>query len=217
MLALTRTAYSVRDELKSSMASVFDRPTRYTLNSLKVTPANRQTLQANVWFRTPQQFVSQHYIEPQVYGGSRIHKRFERRLHDVGILPPGWYAVPGPSARLNRYGNMSQGQIVQILSALRAFTESGYTANRSRTAGTRRRSNIDYVAITPGGQGQSRYVQPGIWIRNGPHFNKVLSFVRSVSYRKRFRFFEIGREVADRELPRQFSRALEDALRTARR
>ncbi len=49
--ALTRTARHAVDELRQVMQRVFDRPTPYTLNALRVTPATRDNLTARVDFR----------------------------------------------------------------------------------------------------------------------------------------------------------------------
>ena len=82
-----------------------------------------------------------HYLVPQVEGESRKLKGFERAI-GLGEL------VPAMGAKLNRYGNVSIGQIRQILSVLgKAQTSSGYSANitnRSRRRNTRER---DYVVI----------------------------------------------------------------------
>ena len=102
-LAINRTAQVVKEELKREMQSVFDRPTPFTLNSLQMTPSTKQRLEAKVWFKNPPRVGDiHHYLEPQVYGGSRPFKGFEYLLqtnaHVSRSLPRGWFAVPGPAA-----------------------------------------------------------------------------------------------------------------------
>ncbi len=75
-LALTRTAEDAREEHRRLLPVVFDRPTRYTMNALRVTTSNKYTLKASVFFKDPPG-RGRHYLMPQVEGGSRPHKRFE--------------------------------------------------------------------------------------------------------------------------------------------
>ncbi|MBF0423242.1 MAG: hypothetical protein HQL73_09650 [Magnetococcales bacterium] len=208
-LALTRTAGVVRDELNREMRSIFDRPNPYTLNSLRIVPSTKQTLEAKVWFKDPPSGL--HYLEPQVYGGGRQVKRFEKNLHRVGQMPAGWFAIPTSAARTDAYGNISVGQLNQILSALRAFPEVGYLANRTRDPRRAKRNQPEFVVIGPGG---SR--PPGVYQRwpNGG-FARVLAFVPSVSYRKRFDFFGIAQRVVAREMAGQFEKALLEAKASA--
>lgn len=138
--ALDHTARDIRDGIREEMTRVFDNPTRYTLNSLQITPTRNHNMKASVWFKEPDR-MEQHYLVPQVEGGQRKLKGFERALDDTRF-------VPGEGVRLNKFGNVSFGQIRQILSVLgRAEHHAGYQANitaRSRKTNTKAR---DYVYI----------------------------------------------------------------------
>ena len=214
-MALNSTARVVEKELKRTMYSIFDRPTPFVMDSLRTILSSEQNLQAKVWFKNPPNMGDkEHYLAPQVYGGSRPFKRFEQMLQNVHVsrsLPRGWFAVPGPAARMDGYGNMSRGQVIQLLSAMRAFSEVGYTMNRrDKGMGGRARNNLQYVVIRPG---QKSKLKPGIWLR-GPNnsLSQVLAFVPSVSYRKRLAFFEIAQSVMERELPGYFERAMQKVI-----
>lgn len=139
-VALNKTGKLIKEAEVAEMKAVFDNPTSYTLNSLKLTPATKDNLQATVWFKQPDR-MGQHYLVPQVDGGQRKLKGFERGV-GLGEL------TPALGAKLNRYGNVSPGQIRQILSVLgKAETSAGYMANitdRSRRRNTKER---DYVVI----------------------------------------------------------------------
>ncbi|MDF5999583.1 hypothetical protein P4050_14390 [Pseudomonas aeruginosa] len=50
-----------------------------------------------------------------------MDKASERNLRARGILPAGMFVVPAEGARLDQYGNMSRGQMIQILSGLGAL------------------------------------------------------------------------------------------------
>ncbi len=42
-------------------------------------------------------------------------------MRQAGVLPGGMFWVPGSAAKMDRYGNISTGQIVQIVSALKGI------------------------------------------------------------------------------------------------
>jgi len=139
-IALNKAGKLVKEAEVAEMKSVFDNPTRYTLNSLQLTPATKTDLKATVWFKEPDR-MGAHYLVPQVDGGQRKLKGFERAIGEGEL-------VPALGAKLNQYGNVSPGQIRQILSVLgKAETSAGYSANitdRSRRRNTKER---DYVVI----------------------------------------------------------------------
>ena len=202
-LALTRTAQEVRKAEVEEMKKVFDRPTPFTLRSLYLKPATKADLTAKVWFKELNRV--EHYLEPQIYGRDRALKRFEEHLQRAGILPKGLYAVPGGGARLNKYGNMSAGQVTQILSALGAHPDP--YANTKRRARARIGLLRGYFVGRPGG----RRLPLGIWEKKGNKLLPVLIFVMKPAYQQRFSFFEIGKRVGESEFPKQFDRALTEA------
>jgi hypothetical protein len=205
-LALTRTAQEVRKAEVEEMKRAFDRPTPFTLRSLYLKPATKADLTARIWFKDINR--PEHYLVAQITGGERPLKRFEQHLQRAGVLPKDQFVVPGAGARLNKYGNMSAGQITQILSATGAHPDihahSLDERNRSRRRGRKLRA---YFVGRPGGR-----LPLGIWEKRGNRVLPVLIFVRKPHYSKRFRFYEIGRSVAQREFPKQFERALAEAL-----
>ena len=214
MVAATRTASAIRARLTGEMPSIFDRPTPFTRRSLFVRPATKANLQAHVGFKdfagkgTP----AARYLMPQVTGGARHAKRFERALQAAGILPRGWFAMPADNADLDAFGNMKRGQIVKLLSSLRAFGEQGYLANRSRTRASRgTRRGEQYFAARPGNPG----LPPGVYKRGGTKKRDalpVLMFVRGAHYQKRFPFERIAEEVAAERLAPEFYAALDQAI-----
>ncbi len=211
IVALTRTGQAVKAALTTEMGRVFDRPTRYTLNSLRLQPATKARPDATVWLRddwakgTP----AERYLLPQIRGGARADKRSEKLLRQAGVLPLGMQAVPGVGARLDANGNMNRGQIVAILSYLRAFNSAGFTANRSLDPAAKRRGKWrrhDWFVISRGGGN----LPPGVYLTDARSGRAVpvLSFVRQPSYRARFDFFGVARSTAAATLPRELVRAL---------
>lgn len=202
--ALTKTAQDVQAGLKKEMKRVFDRPTPYTLNSLRVKPATKERLQASVFLKddTFKGTPAAKYLGPQIAGGSRALKRFEASLLRVGLLPPGHVAVPGGAARLDRYGNMRPGQITQILSGVRASNDP--TQNR------RRGKAGQYFIGRPG------HAPLGVWQRVGRGVQPVLIYVKAPNYQPRLAFRKVGERIARENFSKHFEAALRQAMTTAR-
>jgi hypothetical protein len=136
----------------------------------------------------------------------------------MGILPAGYYTVPGAGATIDAYGNQSVGEIRQILSYFNAAEmRAGYTANmtdktRARLARGSKKTGFGYAyfAILPG---RGSHLAPGIYKRMnfgaGSAIKPVLMFVKEPSYPKRYRWKETGRTVA----MQMFGRYLADELK----
>lgn len=173
---MTRTAVHVREVAQNLAASVFDRPTPYTLKQLRYTGASGDRLVAEVGFNiaavtdvhgkvqayralgaggTP----ASKYLQFQADGGRRRAKRFEVALQRVGVLPAGWVTVPGERAKLDAYGNQSPGELRQILSWFDAAELVAGSRQNMRDAGrdkrrkgTRKTAGWEYVLVSVGGR-----------------------------------------------------------------
>lgn len=217
--ALSRTAVQVRDSIRQNMPQVLDRPTPWTLNSLFAKGATPLQLQAEVNFKDDRASTNggtpaTYYLLPNVEGGPRRAKRLEVALRAVGALPSGYFAVPAAGATLDAYGNVSRGQIVQILSQLRIQLVAGSNRNMSFDARSQitaqRRAGGRFFVVRPG-EGKQ---QPGIYQRElfGRNVTPVFVFVRSVQYRKRYDFYGLARRLAQEMLPAQVDRSIEESL-----
>lgn len=228
-LALTRTAQDVKTELTEEMRRVFDRPTPFTLRSLYLARATKANLEARVWLKDDFGLRA-HYLMPQIEGGSRPLKRFESLLVQRGILGRDERIVPAAGARLDAYGNVSRGQIVQVLSQLSAFNLSGLETNNASNSRRSRakRAAVGYFVVrrgTTGGRGSWRgeskvqHLPSGIWARyafaHGNAIKPVFLFVNRTNYRPRYQFHTIGQAVAARRFAPHLQAALETALKTA--
>lgn len=224
MVALNRTATKVRDTLVFEMKDVFDRPTPFTLNSVRIVSATKTNLVATVGFRDLKAIGTKpHYLLPQVYGGSRPFKGFESALLRVGVLPDGWFAVPGPGARLDRYGNMSIGQMVQIQSFFRSFRyasngpDKQMAGNRPNKYVRKPKNPQTFFVARPGDADWGRrQLSPGVWLREGQTISLVVSFVPSVKYEPIFDMVQVAQKVTRVELPKMFRKALAEAKATAK-
>ncbi|MFS8973871.1 hypothetical protein PO002_05055 [Cupriavidus necator] len=234
---LTQTALDAKQRLVGEMARRFDRPTPYTLNAIYIRSATKQTLEARVWVKSDagKGTPAEKYLLPEVYGGERRLKRYERSLQSAGILPAGKATVPGSAAQLDAFGNLNRGQIVQLLSYFRAFGEQGYRANMT----DKRRDSLAKGRPSKGLRGFSYFAlsQPdgklpaGIYRKDAystaerariGHLQRgaakpVLLFIDAPQYSSRFPFFDLVGEVVGTNLVPNLRAAADLAEATARR
>lgn len=204
--ALTKTAKQAQKALRLKMPRVFDRPTPYILNSTRIRPATKKRLRSTVLFKD-ESFKSQppsEYMLVHTRGGTRPDKRSEKLLRARGLLPPGHHIVPGNGVRLNKYGNVTRGQIQKVLSNLNAQFDD----NQNTTTN----GNKQYFVGAPGG------APLGVWQRlRGNKVRPIFIFVKNEPrYRKRFPFKETVDKVVAAHLGRNLNRSLINAIKTAR-
>ena len=229
MLALNKTAEQVRAEIQVEMQQVFDKPTPWVVNSLRIKYASKSNLVAEVAFKDKNSVESaRSMLEPHVYGGARHYKAMEVRLFNAGLLPEGWNVVPGGAANLDAFGNMSQGQITQILNVLQTYTEAGYNKADSKTITRLTKGNKKkgvygftyWVNPPPTNQpAKGKHLPPGVYQRVytgfGTSLKPVLIFVKRAAYKARLDFWGISQRVANRDLQGNFNAALDQAMSTA--
>jgi hypothetical protein len=212
--AATKTAYIVRERILEHVVKEFDRPTQVTLKSLYVKAATPQGKPARVWFKDAfnSGIPADKYLQAQVQGGKRPHKRFEKALIARGLMGRDEYAIPTRDV-LDAFGNVPGGLSLRILSGLGAAeTISGVMANasssrRSRKKGNKKRFFIAKIKNTR-----------GIWEQKTTAFGRgirpVFVFVsRAPTYSKRLDFFGIAEQTVEAEYLAQFSKAIDEAVR----
>lgn len=212
--AIDRTVDKTKSRLYSEMHRVFDRPTQYTLNALRTKPPSMATMKGEVGFKEPWAPRSTKYLDPQVEGGPRRTKGFEEAIQQrvttrtlqggYGVYPRGTTFVPGRGARLDAHGNISPGQIQQILSGLQA--QSDRLANETEASRKRAKRTGRYWA-TP----------RGIWFVSNQRMEMVLVATRTKpSYRPRFPFYSLASRFADETYQGEFEKALREATEKGR-
>ena len=229
--AINKTAVKAQKAIKAEMPKVFDRPTNWVLNSLRIKYAEKtkvlSELSAEIAYKDRNTAESSRsMIEPHVFSGKRSYKAMEVRLMRVGILPRGYNAVPGEAAKLDAFGNMNKGQITQVLNVLGTYTEAGYNKANEKTIkrlakGSVKKNIAGFVYwVNPVGPSKAKHLQPGVYQRVksplGTVLKPVLIFVKQAQYRKRLDFFGIGKRVVNREFAGEFNSAFDAALKTAR-
>lgn len=213
--ALNHTANQANQALVSEIEDVFDRPTSFTRNAVRIMNATANRLEAALWVKDEKDNASkgqapEDWVAPQVFGGPRVDKASERNLRSKGILPTGMFIVPAAGARLDQYGNMSRGQMIQILSGLRALEyKSGFKGNASDSARSIRKGHQQAYFVMKRGK-----VPIGIAERREGAVTMVLAFVRQPQYRVRLRFHDVVRRIAedDSRLEANIEQALSKAM-----
>lgn len=212
--ALTQTAKDIQAAEVAEMARVFDRPTRFTLNALYVKPATKQELTAAVLFKEGFGSIpAWRYLGPEVEGGARRHKSYERRLVEIGAMRVSEVAVPGARVKLDANGNVpgSFWQVIMAeLGAMRDANQNATTRSRKR-AGKRGRYFVlrpDWPSSPPS-PNLARNVGPGIYERlpGSNSIAPVIAFVRLPTYGQRLAFYEIARRILQRNFARNFQAA----------
>ncbi|QHG87935.1 hypothetical protein EBN15_14340 [Xanthomonas cucurbitae] len=224
MQAVNATAYEIRETWKRSALRVFDRPTPTTRNAVLYAKATKDRLYAQIFLRNEalKGTAPDKYLQAQVLGGERGTKGFERLLQKKGLMPAGAFAVAGRRATLDQYGNVSSGQIRQILSQMQAGAEQGYVSNESNESREKRqrrearkfgRTYTYFVLKKRRGR-----LLPGLYERSNDRSRAIRSifiFATRATYRPRYDIFAQAQRQWDKLMPFYFSRELEKALQSS--
>jgi hypothetical protein len=226
-VAINAAAEKARLAVRAEMQSVFNQPTPWVLNSLRVKRSTKSDLTAELAFKDKNSVESSRsMIAPHVFGGSRHFKAMEARLFGMGLLPSGFNAVPGAAASIDANGNMSRGQVSQLLNVLGTYTEAGYNKANAATSARLAKGNAKknvygfaYFVNPVNGAGRNKHLKPGVYQRVSTGFGSslkpILIFVKRANYKQRLDFFGIAQTTIDREFPPEFNRAFNEAVRTA--
>lgn len=227
MVAVNRAAFKAREVVQREMSRVFDRPTQWVKGGVRVIKATKQDPTAIVdldFWGNKQGVAVDKILSAEIKGGKRRHKRHEIALQRAGVLPSSMYIVPGEAAQLDQYGNMNSGQIVQVISWFRGFSEQGYQGNMS----DRRRASLGRDKKKTGQKGFAYFaltrrhgkLLPGIYQRltfgHGTAVKPVMIFVKKSSYKPRLDFYGVADKAARSEFSEQFPIAFRQAMATAR-
>lgn len=208
--ALTRTAqHAAKIELPAEMRSVFGNPVAYTLNSLRIEPATKDTLSARVMVKNSKEsgVAPENFLLPQVEGGSRKHKRAEAGMRYAGVLGAGQFAMPGKGMDLDANGNVKGADVRTILAALKnlkAVSATRERGTRNRLAKGRQLANDLFVGQPRGGNRAD-----GIWRREGHRIRALFIFTNQApTYSKRLDFNGVVQRVALERFRPEFEKAL---------
>lgn len=219
--AINKTAQRAQIELSREMVRVFDNPTRYTLNGTFIVPSTVKRLYATIKMKDEggkRSVPADKFITPNVKGGPRRLKGFERALERSGLLPNGWYAVPTRAAPRDQHGNVPSGVIVQMLAQLQSLQYGNETATsrkrRERKLVKQGLTVYRYFAVLPGRE-RNRHLAPGIYERFNNQIRPVFVYTqRAPRYRPRFDFDAVIQRTYDRTFNQYMTEGFNVALRT---
>jgi hypothetical protein len=201
--AMTLTARDVRLAEISVMERVFDRPTPYTLNALRVVPATRQTLVASVAFKDFGGTPAKRFLNPEVHGGARSQKSHEKQL--APLMRGHQYAVPGTSVERDAYGNVKGAEFRRIISQLKVSQDATANVSNSPRSKRKRKNNAFFIPKKGG----------AVYQHTGAGIKPVLVFVKAPRYRKRFPFYETAAKVVADKFKVNFEVAFQRAMATS--
>lgn len=212
--AADATGRYVYAALRSEMQESFDRPTPWALGGLRYRKPTTDKPVVSIWLEefggkgTP----AAKFLAPQIEGGKRRHKRFERALIARGLMSPLAFAMPGKQAPIDAYGNVPGAFIVRMLSDLQAFGEQGYRANRRGNRRGAKRTNYFFVPR------KGSHLKPGVyWHMPGGMLGVVFIFGSAPNYAKRYDFYGTADRAYSRVAARFMSQALAEIVRTDNR
>lgn len=209
--ALNATAYDAFGHLQKTMGEVFDRPTRWTLNAFHVWRADKHTLQAVVTERPS--VGKRHYLKVLGTGGPRPAKGFESLIAARTGMNVG-AAIPAKAATLDQHGNWSSGQRNQVLSALGAGRDVGFTSNQTARSRARNKKRAQYFVPKAGSN-----LPPGVYKREpgSDEMEMVLLFTgRPAKYKKMIDYHDVIIAKAAEVYQAHFIASYKKAIATAR-
>jgi hypothetical protein len=205
-LALNEAATIGQQAGVKEMKRVFDRPTPFILNSLRVKRSSKNRLIAEVGFKDVFGNFGEaveNILTPNIEGGSRKPKGSEMTLRRAGILRSDEFIVPSRALKLDRFGNIPKGTMNKIIANIGASGEQGFSANTPAAKRT-----LKYIVGEVGGT-------RGIWSVQAKKWKPVLLFVKQPRYKARFDFYGVTQREIDKGFPGAMRRSLKRALDTA--
>lgn len=218
--ALNTTAFAINDRLKKDMASTFrGGATAYSLRAFKVINSNKANLSAEVNLRTegPGGTGTQYNkaLAHLFTGGTRKYKKLEGWLRGRRLLPAGLTVAPGDSMPLDRYGNMRQAVLTEMLGVL-GTQRTNLRVYRKTGAGKAQKA-VGYFVVMPGDKSRKH---PGIYKRietgKTSAIDAMVLYISPTNYRKFIDLDILGREVVAKTFEPAFDAELAKALASAK-
>jgi len=198
---LNGVAFDLKKHVEKTLPVAFDRPTRFTLNSLAVGKSRKDTLKAEVFFKDSQAEqgkAQREFIRPGALGAiSRSQKRSEYLLTRHGVLPAGWVMTPGKflADKLDGHGNVPGSYYKQFINLLQLKKIESDKVRKQSMASQKRAAKMgvadEFFAVAPGKNNLGKnggWLPPGIWKRTGRRGERPVQyfkFVRKAKYRVR--------------------------------
>ncbi|MGX8948464.1 hypothetical protein [Providencia stuartii] len=190
--AMTSTARKIENAQKVALQRNLESPTPFTVKSIKSRGARKSDLRAKVFVMN----IAAEYLTPFEAGG--VHK-----LNGSALLNP-------KSIKLNKYGNLPRNKLSSLKAKDNTFIGDVGGANGvwQRKKAKKGRKGKKRLKRSPNGTRRDRQKQPvpKLLIR----FGNALPVQPILGYQNR------ALRMAQALLPQEISRALEEAMRTAK-
>jgi len=201
-LTATWTAQGVQAEEKKVIASVFDNPSPYVINSVRVKAARKDNPIAAVWVNDGSTGSGGNIaktLSAEIWGGKRKAKGFTHVMRNKGILKNGQYLTAAPNAKRNQYGNISKASMKKVISDLE--NPQG------------KKGRIKYFMLN-NDSGVSSTWNNVIWKKLGRNDMEPFLIItdEAPSYKKRLPFFEVAERIINRQSPVNFEKAMDHAI-----
>lgn len=219
--AMNAAGYLAIQSIKQAMPTRLDRPTKYTLNSLRLLKSSKEDLTAKIDHKNNKSGgrTADFWLSQGVNGGARRQKGFEKKLSAIGVIPPGWFVVPTDNAATDANGNWKQSQLRQVFLALgQGYDKIGRerlakSAARNASGGKARKSAARFFVI----QSEADGMHPGIYQRKSGAVICLATLQKEApGYRRRMPFYQIANRVFSRQFDALFPSFLQKAMETAK-
>lgn len=206
---LTFLAKNVEAKTYKEMESQFDRVTPVVMRSLRTKTATVNDLSARVyvkgWPMLKQDWSMADILAHQFEGGDRKIKRSEKRFRQAGLLKNDEWLAPGVMARLDKYGNISNGQLQQIFSQIGLMVSGAdnVATGSSKSVKSQRRAGYFFWS-----DGDLIDLARGVWQakKGGRDLNPILMAVSKPSYKALINMDKIKDDEVNSNLNQIFER-----------
>ncbi|MGK0269493.1 MAG: hypothetical protein ACI88H_000124 [Cocleimonas sp.] len=201
-LTATWTAQDIQAEEKKVIAHVFDNPSPYVINSVRVKAARKDNPIAAVWVNDGSTGKGGNIAETlsaEIWGGRRKPKGFTQVMRTKGILKSNQYLSAAPNARRNQYGNISKASLKKVISDLE---------NPNNPKG-----RVKYFMLDDDSGAGSAWNNV-IWKKLGRNDMEPFLIIsdEAPSYKKRLPFFEVAERILKKQIPINFEKAMDHAI-----
>ncbi len=209
MLTLNEIGVDALNAVEREIEDTFDNPTRWTKKAFYLRRASKRNLFALIERKTA--VGRRNYLETQSQGGVRpqtgLEKLLSKRLPYSGHFRT---VTPASGMRLNKYGNVSPGQLQRVLSGVKAQRDSAQ--NQTKKSKARHGKRESYFVAREG-----RHLSPGIYSRKDRKIKKVLHLSSSAAnYRAKLNVGKPIERVVSQDFAPKLARHLQRAIRTAK-
>ena len=214
-LAVNRVAELAIPVIKTNLNVIFDRPTPWTLNSLRVRYATKNSPIARVEHKDMQGkgTPASKYLRPNIEGGMRSRKSSERQWSNKIGQSITW--TPSRNVALDASGNVPAGLIRQMLAATKSH--HGSLVKELSKVGKKQRKNSRankyFIRAINNAQGK----KPGIYENvTGGGIRPILFFNvnKTPIYNSVYDMTAIVQRVSDNEYAKQFLASMDYAIST---